>query len=189
MKSMFKSLALRWSDVDGFYIGKISGNKMIGIAFSGSYDKLKASRRISSALSGMEGAIPDHFKSSPEEICRNLNLWKRRFGSMPESLHVVTVSDRGISCTYPGGDEKCISWDELHVVKIRTNDSGPWGMDVIWGFHGKGGEARLAVPGGATGEQEMLSSIQRLPGFRNGEVIKAMCCATDNSFECWRRTD
>ncbi len=80
MKGLFKTLALKWSDVDGFYSGKTHGNKMIGITYSNRYNKEKAARKVAFALSGMEGALPDHFKRPPEEICEKLNLWKQKYG-------------------------------------------------------------------------------------------------------------
>ena len=81
IKPSFKPMALiKWRDVDGFYIGKIYGNKMIGITYSRFYNKQTAARKIAVALADMEGAIPDHFKSSPEDICEKLNLWKQKYG-------------------------------------------------------------------------------------------------------------
>ncbi len=106
---------------------------------------------------------------------------------MPEAQCLVEIDDVGISCKYPGGEEPRISWDELAAVNIRTNDSGPWGTDVFWGFHGRDGKAKLVIPGGATGEGEMLEALQRLPGFDDAAVIKAMGCTSNNWFECWRR--
>jgi hypothetical protein len=31
-------------------------------------------------VSGVEGALPNHFKSSPEELCETLNRWRQKFG-------------------------------------------------------------------------------------------------------------
>jgi hypothetical protein len=67
---------LNWEDVESFYVGKIHGNKMIGIEFSESYSEMKTGRKISSSMSGMEGAINNQFKMSPELICEHLNKWK-----------------------------------------------------------------------------------------------------------------
>jgi len=62
------------------YVATIYGNKMIGIRYSTSYGKMEAARKVASAISGVEGALPNHFKSSPEEICEILNRWRQRFG-------------------------------------------------------------------------------------------------------------
>lgn len=81
MKTLFKPMKLAWSDVDEFYIGYtkagLSRTKMIGIRYSESYKRQQTGRRISAGLTGMEGALPDHFNRSAEEICEILNRFKR----------------------------------------------------------------------------------------------------------------
>ena len=79
--AMFRRTALKWSEVEGFYVGSVRGAKMIGIAFSPAYQKLKAGRAVASFLSGMEGAIADSYAAPVDEVCRTLNEWKARFGS------------------------------------------------------------------------------------------------------------
>ena len=83
MKSLFKPMKLSWNDVEGFYIGYIrtglSRTKMIGIKFSETYKKQQTGRKISASLTGMEGALPDHFNRPVEEICEVLNEYKRTY--------------------------------------------------------------------------------------------------------------
>jgi hypothetical protein len=85
MKHMFRLTHMRWSDVDSFYIGFIrtglSSTKMIGVNYSDSYQGQKAGRRVASALSGMEGAIPNQYEVSAEELCELLNSAKRRYSN------------------------------------------------------------------------------------------------------------
>ena len=92
MKTWFKPMKLSWSDVDEFYVGHIrsglSRTKMIGIKYSESYERLKTGRKISEGLTGMEGALPNHFNRSAEEICEVLNRYKRQYGDS----HEQTVS-------------------------------------------------------------------------------------------------
>lgn len=71
-----KSWRLDWEDVDTFFIGKIRGNKMVGINFSRTYHEHTILRKMTSTIAGMEGAINDQYKLSPEEICEQLKLWK-----------------------------------------------------------------------------------------------------------------
>ena len=84
MKTLFKPMKLEWSDVDSFYVTKIrtgfASTKMIGINFSESYKKLRAGREFSSALTGMEGALPNNFNRSAEEVCELLNQAKQKWG-------------------------------------------------------------------------------------------------------------
>jgi hypothetical protein len=88
MKTFFKPMKLEWGDVNRFYVDYIrtglSKTKVIGIEFSESYRKLRAGRQFSSALTGMEGALPDHFNRPAEEVCELLNESKRRWGRVPD---------------------------------------------------------------------------------------------------------
>ena len=94
MKTLFKPMKLSWTDVDEFYIGYtrsgLSRTKMIGIRFSESYKRASTGRKVSAALTGMEGALPDHFNRSAEEICEVLNRYKREYS---DSQKVIARSD------------------------------------------------------------------------------------------------
>ena len=83
MKSLFKPLKISWMDVDEFYVGYIRSGftrtKMISIRYSASYKRLRAGRKILKVATGMEGALPDHFNRSAEEICEILNSYKRKY--------------------------------------------------------------------------------------------------------------
>jgi len=81
MKTMFAPMRLKWTDVESFYISEMYMTKMIGITYSKSYKKMNILRKLTSSLTGVEGALPDNFKSSPEEICQLLNIWKMRYGN------------------------------------------------------------------------------------------------------------
>ncbi len=125
-------------------------------------------------------------------------LWPRRWvaffnkgptnrRALPESLFVVTVTEEGVTCAPPEGEPSTITWEDLASVYIRTNDSGPFGVDVIWGLHDGSDVPRILVPGGATGEEQMLAALQRLPGFDNGMVVAAMSSTQNARFLCWKR--
>jgi len=77
--SPWRPTLIKWTDVDGFYVATMHGNKMIGIEYSSAYKGMAAGRKVAAFLSGMEGALPNHYQGSPEEICRTLNEWRRRF--------------------------------------------------------------------------------------------------------------
>jgi hypothetical protein len=78
--AMSRTTAYKWSDVDHFRVASIRGAKMVGIAFSFEYTQQRAGRAVASALAGMEGAIPDSYTASVEEVCRTLNEWRSRHG-------------------------------------------------------------------------------------------------------------
>lgn len=82
MKALLRPMHLKWTDVEDFYVATIRGNKMIGIRYSSSYTRMAIGRKVASAISGVEGALPNHFQSSPEQICETLNRWKERFSKV-----------------------------------------------------------------------------------------------------------
>lgn len=83
MKTLFKPIKLAWGDVETFYVGGIrtglSTTQLIGIKYSSTYNKARAGRQFLSSLTGMEGALPNHFSKSAEELCALLNDVKLRW--------------------------------------------------------------------------------------------------------------
>jgi hypothetical protein len=79
MRSMFGRHMVLWSEVDGFRISSIRGAKMIEIIFNEAYTRQKLGRAVAASVSGMEGAIPNSYNASLDEVLRMLNRWKARF--------------------------------------------------------------------------------------------------------------
>ena len=77
---------------------------------------------------------------------------------MIERAIVVRCDDDGIAAAYPDGLEK-IAWNDVDVVAIETNDSGPWGADVWWLL--EGADKRCAYPQCATGDDAALAEFSR----------------------------
>jgi hypothetical protein len=113
------------------------------------------------------------------------NLDARRL--QPEARYVVTLDDRQILCRHPSGKEQAVAWKDLNAVIVETNDSGPFGMDVLWLLVGRGAGSGCVIPQGATGKRELLDALQRLPGFDNAQLIAAMGCTDNRTFLCWQR--
>lgn len=106
-----------------------------------------------------------------------------------EDDFVVSLVDGEIVVLHPQGTIEQIKLAELQAVLIETNDSGPWGPDLWWilvGAPGEGGNHGCVFPGGATGEMEVLTALQELPGFDHGAVIEAMGSTSDARFLCWK---
>lgn len=101
---------------------------------------------------------------------------------------LVTFDDEQVTVAIPGDEARSIEWNSLLRVAIETNDSGPWGADVWWLLEGS--QHRIAYPGGATGDPEMLRQYSaRLAGFDNENVIEAMGCTSNARFVCWERRE
>lgn len=107
----------------------------------------------------------------------------------PESRYTVVVEGTGVTCRHPSGKEESVTWASLDAVVIETNDSGPWGTDVLWLLVSHSGPGGCVIPQGATGEEALLAALQKLPGFDNGQVIAAMSSTDNHAFVCWRRVN
>ena len=103
----------------------------------------------------------------------------------PESDWIVTVTDNSVDTIDPQKVSYSILISEIEDVLIVTNDSGPVGTDLWWILRGNG--KVVIIPGGATGEKEMLGKIQELPDFNNAEVIKAMGSTDNAEFLLWKK--
>jgi hypothetical protein len=106
---------------------------------------------------------------------------------LPESLFVVTITDDELRLQGPDGKSSAVAWKDITLVKIRTTSAGPWAPDVFWFFETRDQQPAVVVVGGATGEQEMIRALnERLPGFDDEMVIKAMGSTSDREFVCWQ---
>jgi hypothetical protein len=102
----------------------------------------------------------------------------------PESDYFVSLAQNAIEVRVPDGHTERVSLDDLREVVVETNDSGPWGADVWW--HLIGSASRTSYPQGATGEPIVLDALQKLPGFDDRELIRAMRSTSNATFICWR---
>ena len=83
------------------------------------------------------------------------------------------------------GAPETLAFADLAAVVIETNDSGPWGNDVIWHLLGRGEGSALSFPQAVEGFPILLTRLQALPDFDNGEVVAAMGSTALNAFLCW----
>ncbi len=109
---------------------------------------------------------------------REARLW-------PEREIIVEFNDNQLSASYPNGDKLTVNLGNLQVVKIITNDSGPWGADVWYSF--SSAESRCSFPQGATGEKEATQYLFSLSGFDESNFIKAMGSTSNSEFVCWEK--
>ena len=112
-------------------------------------------------------------------------MWGRKEGRTDEPKWTIITSDETVVCVKPQGDRQSVTWDDLKVVEVRTNDSGPWGADVWWVLIGT--SSFVEIPQGATGEKELLDKLLALPGFDHGAFILAMGSTENAVFKCWTR--
>ncbi len=65
-----------------------------------------------------------------------------------------------------GGAPACMSFNDLAAVVIETNDSGPWGDDVIWHLLGRAEGSCLSIPQIAQGFAPLLERSAALARIR-----------------------
>lgn len=105
---------------------------------------------------------------------------------MIERRWVVRFDAQGVAVDHPGGEQQSIAWDEVGLITIDTNDSGPWNPDVWWLLKGNG--KLCTFPFGATGEQATYSELNsRFPGLNIEAFVIAMSWTDNARFVCWER--
>lgn len=117
-----------------------------------------------------------------------MKLLNRIFGAGKSKSHRVDFDHERIVFTERSGKETVVIWTELEEVGILTTDEGPAVDDVIWILVDKNRNG-FAVPSESVGVPALLTRLQQLSGFDNEAVIRAMGCAENAKFICWRSSD
>jgi hypothetical protein len=99
----------------------------------------------------------------------------------------IVITEESVTRIRPDGVQESVRWGDLVEVGIVTTDEGPYSEDVFFLLLTSAREAGCVVPQGAEGAEALLGHLQRLPGFDNEAVIKAMGCTSNARFVCWRK--
>jgi hypothetical protein len=110
---------------------------------------------------------------------------KALFRVVPVLPERVTFDDERVVRTMRDGRTEQVRWSDLREVGIVTTDAGPLVDDVFWVLIGD--EGGCIVPSEAEGAIALLTRLQQLPGFDDGEVIRAMGCTDNERFVAWQR--
>ena len=98
----------------------------------------------------------------------------------------VVFDDIKVTCTKYDGEQTTLHWSDLVEVSIFTTDGGPFVDDLFWVLSGE--TSTCLVPSEADGTKELLAHLQKLPGFDNEAVIRAMGSAENAMFVCWSKS-
>ena len=79
--SLFRKHSVRWSEVQEFFPIRVSATRMVGWNFTPQYAAAPGLRKVSTALSGAEAALPDTYGKSVEELAELLECFRSRYGS------------------------------------------------------------------------------------------------------------
>jgi len=113
------------------------------------------------------------------------NLLFRR--AKPKTPECVTFNEDVVTRARPDGVEETIRWADLHEVGILTLDEGPSQEDVFFLLVAADGRSGCCIPQSADGSEQLFERLQRLPGFDNEAVFKAMGSTSSGRFVCWKR--
>jgi hypothetical protein len=75
-------------------------------------------------------------------------------------------------------------WSELAEVVVRTTSHGPGAEDLFFVLRSARG-VTVVVPHQET-DRRFIDRLQSLPGFRAGELWRAMRSTEEAAFVCWR---
>jgi hypothetical protein len=110
-----------------------------------------------------------------------------RFFRKPKQIDRVIFDDSAVTRIRPDGVEETIYWDDLYEVGILTTDEGPNQEDVFFLLIAEDRKSGCVVPQSSEGSNRLLERLQKLPGFDNRTVIKAMGSTSNAKFVCWKR--
>ena len=100
--SLFRKSTVPWSIVAEFFVVTLSQtgvtvHKMVGFNYIPSYDRARVGRRVSKIIGKCEGALPDTYGMTAEELAKNLN-------ACLDSFHAGEGDQAdAVSRTGPGG--------------------------------------------------------------------------------------
>lgn len=119
-----------------------------------------------------------------------LNFFKKlsRSKTNSESEWLVKIDNDMILTKDYEGIERSFNYNEIKEIYIETNDTGPWLTDLWWRVISTNGTI-LSIPGGATGESEMLEEFQKLSNFDNEKFITAMSSTDNAKFICYESSN
>jgi hypothetical protein len=79
--SLFRTSTTRWDAVDRFETGHVGLRKLVVFNYSDSFRRYELARKISSTISGHEGALPETYGLSTEELAALMNEWRQCAGA------------------------------------------------------------------------------------------------------------
>ena len=101
-----------------------------------------------------------------------------------EKIH-VTDNELILEWKYRNKEDNIFLFKDLKKATIITTDEGPFEEDVFWLLLFK---IIIMIPQCA-GTDKLLERLQKLPGFDNENVIKAMTCSKNDSFLVWEKKE
>lgn len=104
----------------------------------------------------------------------------------------LSITDQGVTRTHGSRLRKRMkesaAWDELTQVEAISHEAGPQKKDVLFLLYAAGGDG-VAVPGPLAQQHDLAGQMRRrLPGFRDGELARAMVAGERQTFVLWEKS-
>jgi hypothetical protein len=115
--------------------------------------------------------------------------WLRwpRYKADPEAEWIVAIDPEAIRISDSEGRLTVVAKTELSGVAIKTEGTGPWGIDVWWGLFTTEEQPAALFPQGAIGEGAAVDYLMSLAGFDHEAMIEAMSCTENSIFAVWQK--
>lgn len=119
-------------------------------------------------------------------IVRFAVVWMGK-GKAPTGAHpwsvILTNDSLRTSDGQSGGATTALA--DISRIEVATDDSGPWGDDVVILLYGDGPDPVNVFPLGASGEEAFISWMTKGPGYRDEEFARAMSSTSVARFTVW----
>jgi hypothetical protein len=76
--TLFRAHSTSWYEVDSFQVARIGGRKFVVFNFSKLHRGQEFARKLSSAIAGYEGGLPEIYGPSAEQLAAMMNDWRQR---------------------------------------------------------------------------------------------------------------
>jgi hypothetical protein len=102
--------------------------------------------------------------------------WLRKMlaNRSPLTLWSVSFVDGDIVTNDGQGTERKLPLPDLRRVEVATDDSGPWGADVVFLLYSSDREPAVIFPLEAAGRDDFVKWLSAQPGYQDRELAKAM---------------
>ena len=93
---------------------------------------------------------------------------------VPDDPWSVVVAGDHIVTSDGQGSTRSLPMDQLQSVVVATDDSGPWGYDVVFLMYGSADSPAGLFPLEAQGMRQFVDWLTALPGYDDRELSRAM---------------
>lgn len=112
-------------------------------------------------------------------------LRKKLVNASPLTRWSVSILDGNIVTSDGNGAERRLPLRDLRRVVVATDDSGPWGADVVFLLYSSDPDPAGIFPLEAAGRENFVEWLSAQPGYQGRELAKAMGSTRVARFEVW----